>query len=133
MAAKHVSELSSTGDIVERQTYLNGARYYLVEGEADSAGERWSWTLAFTLPKDETAPIAEGDVSLLCSDRSWFGDIVGGSYGESIDEAVDAPVIEIRLDVKRRDEADNTENWPRASLTARIAADACHAQIYFDG
>lgn len=118
-------ELTSAGEIIERQSYLNGTRYYLLEGTGATVSEVWDWTLALTLPKAQGEPISEGDLSITHGERTWFADIVGGSYHEADDEEVDAPVLEVRLELARRTEAENTEPWTAASGTLRLVDAGC--------
>ncbi len=122
-----MQERAFSGDVVERQTYLNGTRYFLLEG-ADDAHE-WTWTIAVTLPKVAGDPIREGDLALQRGDECWFGDVVDGSYREEIDESTDAPVTAVQLELRRRDDAQSTLMWSGASATMRLVADTCELRL----
>jgi len=98
-----VLPLRLSGEIAERQTYLNGSRYYLIEGGGDEAAD-WAFTLALTLPKERGAPVSEGDCTLAHGQQSWFADIVGGELRETFDEALDAVVVAVALRLRRNQE-----------------------------
>src|SRR6476660_8900096 len=103
MAGKR-THMVTNGDIIERQSYLNGTRYFLVEGECDLAGAVWAWTLSVTLPKESGEAIAEGDLSLIAGERSWFAGVVSGEYAETTDEALDALIVSVELALARKDD-----------------------------
>lgn len=124
MTSRH-TDLDSIGDIVERQSYLNGTRYYLVEGESDFAGAAWAWTLSIMLPKDSGESITEGDLSLVTGERSWFAAVVRGAYAEATDEALDAPILSVELVLVRRDDGESTEPWRAGTATLNLGVDTC--------
>lgn len=118
-----------SGDVVERQSYLNGTRYFLLEGGDEETGGEWTWTLAVTLPKAEVDAIREGDLALQHGEESWFADVVDGSYREEIDERSDAPVTVVQLALRRRDDAPSTLPWSAASAAVRLAVDTCELRL----
>jgi hypothetical protein len=120
-----VSEVDSTGDIVEKQSFLNGTRYFMIEGAASLSGAPWEWTLALTLPKETGEPVMEGDLSLVADERAWFADIASGSHAERLDEATGALITTVCLQFVRRDEADCTEEWPQAEGLLELQVDTC--------
>ncbi len=122
-------DLRARGEIVERQSYLNGTRYLQAEGNSDANGEGWLWSLALTLPKEEGEQIGEGDCSLLSAGRSWYADIVGGAYTGMVDEELDAPVIDIRLILRRRDDGDSSEPWLTADAHLLMRSDECELTL----
>jgi hypothetical protein len=117
--------LECSGDIVERQSYLNGSRYYLIEGEAELAGARWVWTLSVTLPKENGEAINEGDLLLVAGPRSWFADVVGGRHVEMVDEALDTPVLAVEFTLAQRLDGESTEPWQDGSATLNLGVDTC--------
>lgn len=123
--------LELAGEIVERQTYLNGSRYYLLEGgeaEAGATADGWSWTLAVTLPKEPGDAVSEGDLALQRAETSWSADVVGGSYCEEIDEATDALLTVVRLVLLQRPDDDGAA-WPQADAELRIAVETCSLRL----
>lgn len=110
------------GEVVERQSYLNGTLYLLIEAASDAG---WSATLAVTLPKEEGEPVEEGDLALTSGARAWYGLIVAGSHHHRWDESLDAPYTEIDVRLERDPGPDATEPWQHGRLRARIAGDAC--------
>ncbi len=124
-----VTELAGSGEIVEKQSYLNGTRYFLIEGLASDDGTEWNWTLALTLPKEAGEPVVEGDLSLTTEARSWFADIVSGNHSEHLDEAIDAPITVIELLLSRRDEDECTDSWPEARCALELRLDLCDLRL----
>jgi hypothetical protein len=123
-----MQRLFFSGDVVERQTYLNGTRYYLVEAIAENDVTR-SLTLSMTLPKEGGEAITEGDLSLGGDDFAWDGDVVAGSFEEEFDETLDAPRVTVTLALRRRDESDGAEQWDGADAVVRLAADSCEVEV----
>ncbi len=124
-----MDELTGSGEIVEKQSYLNGTRYFLIEGLASGAGSEWNWTLALTLPKEAGEPIVEGDLSLTTESRFWFADIISGSQIERIDEATDAPITAVTIQLSRREEDECTERWTGAAGALELRLDACDLRL----
>ncbi|MHB8577130.1 MAG: hypothetical protein ACYDCQ_17595 [Dehalococcoidia bacterium] len=122
--------LRSTGDVVERQSFLNGIRSLLFEGAAEFDDGVWSWTLALTLPKDDGAQLSEGDLSLVdTGEREWYSAVTGGTYRETTDDETGAGTIVVRLELSRQTEAESTETWTGASGELHIHADTCELTI----
>jgi hypothetical protein len=118
------------GDILERQSFLNGTRYFLVEGSESELGDGdWSWTLSVTLPKVEGDIVQEGDLSLQHGDAAWYADVVGGGFSEELDEATEAPLTVVQLELRRREDAGNTLTWTGANATLRIAVETCELAL----
>ena len=82
-----MDSLQLTGDVAERQTYLNGTRYFLIEAQAATGGavSGPSCTLAFTLPKEPAEPVTEGDFAYEDNGAEWYGSVAGGTYSEASD------------------------------------------------
>jgi hypothetical protein len=110
-----VVHLTLQGEIVERQTFLNGTAYYLLEGEGD-AGR--AWTLAVTLPKAEGQPVVEGDFTLYDSDDEWSAGLENGSHRFSRDED-DDEVLVLTLRLLRRAEPEIGQ-WQAAALQLTV-------------
>lgn len=115
--------LRLSGEIVERQTYLNGSRYYLIEGGGADGAPGWTFTLALTVPKEPGAPVAEGDLTLSHGQRSWFADVVGGEQRETFDEALDAAVVAVTLSLRRNAESGSEIEWLAAEAHLRLVSD----------
>jgi hypothetical protein len=108
---------------------LNGTRYFLAEGRLELRGSEWLWTLALTLPKEESEPVSEGDFSLSAGELGWYASVAGGHYHEAIDEPSDALVIQAWLELSRLTEAENTEAWQAASADVQIATHTCQLRL----
>jgi len=124
------SALLFAGEVVERQTYLNGARYYLIEGEAAGAATPWSIVLACTLPKAASDPVTEGDLCLRGESHSWDADVVTGGYREDFDERVAAEVIALTLVLRRRE--GEAVAWIGAIAHVSIENDAAEIRLEAD-
>jgi len=111
--------LELDGEIVERQSYLNGTRYLLIEG----ANGDWSVQLAVTLPREEGEPVEEGDLSLSADAHGWFGLAAGGEHHSRWDDTIDAPVLDLELRYARNPDAESSEPWPSVAATVRIYGD----------
>lgn len=114
------------GEVVERQTYLNGTVYLVVEAASDG-GSGWTATLAVTLPKEEGEPVEEGDLALAACDTAWYGLIARGAHHQRWDDATDASYTEVRLSMTRNAGADSTAAWETVELVARLAGE--HAAL----
>jgi len=114
------------GEVVERQTYLNGTVYLLIEASAEDGGTA---QLAVTLPREEGEPVEEGDLSLSAPAATWFGAVSGGEHHERWDEALDAPYTEIGLRVERVENEDATVPWQSVAVVARVRGDVAEIEI----
>lgn len=122
-------ELRSSGDVVEHQSFLNGTRYYLLEGAGEMLGRTWQWTLSFTLPRDEGEPVIEGDLSVDSDASAWYGSVADGTHTENIDEDTGGDVVQVRLRVQRLSEAESTEHWAGADASLQILNSGCDLEL----
>lgn len=102
-----MAALRLTGEVVERQTYLNGTSYLLIEGvlEPDQPffPQEAAWSLAVTLPKAEGSPIEEGDFTLAGPNFEWLAGVEAGGHGSETDESTGATVLKIWLTLLTRE------------------------------
>ena len=127
-----MTRLVSTGEVMDRQSYLNGSRYFMAAGEADLEGTRWEWSLSATVPKEANQPLVEGDVILSTPDRTWIADLAEGSHHETIDDATDGPVIELTMRLTLYE--GNLTSGARLNATgvARVTSDTCEISLELD-
>jgi len=90
-----VLTLQLCGDVVERQTYLNGTVYYLFQGASEPEGDSL-WSLAVTLPKAEGDAITEGDFTFEGERGNWYADVDTGEHTLTTDELTDEPLLAMR-------------------------------------
>jgi hypothetical protein len=111
------------GDVLERQSFLNGTRSYTIAGEGTLGEQAWSFSLALTLPREAGEPLSEGDLALEIAGLSWDADVADGTYEEVADDASDAPVISVRCRFVRNPEVESSVDWPSAEAELRISVD----------
>jgi hypothetical protein len=114
------------GEVVERQTYLNGMVYLLIEASAEDGGTA---QLAVTLPREQGEPVEEGDLALSAPEATWFGTVHGGEHHERWDETLDAPYTEISLRVERVENQETTVPWQSVAVVARVRGDLAEIEI----
>jgi hypothetical protein len=114
------------GEVVERQSFLNGTRSLWIEAAAD---DDWTAQIALTLPRDEGAPLTEGDLALARGDSSWFGTLQTGVQAMLEDEATDAPVLAVTARYASDGGAASSENWTAADISLRIAGEFVSAEV----
>lgn len=117
--------LELEGEVTERQSFLNGTRYLLIE----AGGDGWTAQLALTLPREEGQALSEGDISLGAGARSWQGVLTGGSHRGVWDDSLDVAALELHAECTRALDADLGEPWGSASIHARMVGDAVTLRI----
>lgn len=113
------------GEVIERQSFLNGTRYLLIEAEGDG----WTAQLALTLPREEGEPLREGDLALSADQRDWQGVVASGTHRGVWDDTLDAAVTEIRARCTRVPDAQASEPWEAADLFVRCVGDAASVRL----
>lgn len=128
-----MAKLHLTGDVIERQSYLNGTRYFLIEAIESNprveAGGPWTCTMAITLPKEAGEPVTEGDFSLQRDGEMWYGDVAGGAFSELIDDETEALIVTADVDVEARADAVDILPWKRASIRLVLAIDSVEVRV----
>jgi hypothetical protein len=114
------------GEVIERQSFLNGTRSLWIE----TAGEDdWTAQIALTLPRDEGAPLTEGDVTLAHGESSWFGTLQTGVHAMLEDEATDALVLAVTARYVIDSGAASSKDWTAADVSLRIAGEFVSAEV----
>lgn len=112
-----------TGEVVERQSFLNGTRAYTIAGEGAANGEPCSWTLTITLPREESEPLGEGDLSLELGGQTWEAGLSGGAYRTEADDPAQAATVRARCRFTRTPDAESSLPWPEAEADLLIGLD----------
>ena len=112
--------LSLVGDVIERQTFLNGTVAFQLEGETQLGDESFAWSLVVTLPKAEGDEIGEGDFALT-GESDWLAGVAAGSHSTVLDDDTDARVHSLRLELLALSEDGTDQRWQTGELSLRIA------------
>ncbi len=111
------------GDVVERQSFLNGTRAYTIAGAGVLGNDAWSYSLSVTLPREQGEPLTEGDFSLELAGRTWDADLGGGDFREVMDEASAVAITSVRCRFVRNPEAESDLPWQAAEAELAIGVD----------
>lgn len=118
-----------TGDVVERQSFLNGTRSYTIVGEGESDGVDWSWTLTLSLPREEGEPLTEGDLSLELAGRNWEAVVSGGEHRSEADDPFEAATVRAHCRFTRAADADSALSWAEADAELTIGLDSAELTL----
>lgn len=121
--------LELSGDVVERQSLLNGTRVYTIAGEGVGHGTAWSWTLTLTLPREEGEPLTEGDLSLELDGENWEADLSGGEHHAAADDPAEAATIRAQCRFTRIQDAESSLAWPAAEGDLAIGFDRAELRL----
>ncbi|HZQ38065.1 MAG TPA: hypothetical protein VFD32_19205 [Dehalococcoidia bacterium] len=125
-----VEDLHLSGDVVERQSFLNGTRAYTIVGEGGADGGAWSWTLTLTLPREEGEPLTEGDLSLELGGRNWEAALSDGAYRSGADDPLEAATVHARCHFVRTPDAESSLAWPAAEAELTIGLDSAELTLH---
>lgn len=121
--------LELNGDVVERQSLLNGTRVYTIAGEGAGHGAAWSWTLTLTIPREEGEPLTEGDLSLELDGENWEADLSGGEHHAAADDSAEAATIRAQCRFTRIPDAESSLGWPAAEGDLAIGFDRAELRL----
>ncbi len=121
--------LHLSGDVVERQSFLNGTRAYTIVGEGVTNGADWSWTLTLTLPREEGEPLTEGDLSLELAGENWEAALTGGEYRSAADDPAEAAAVRAHCHFTRASDAESSLAWTAADGELLIGLDSAELTL----
>jgi hypothetical protein len=117
--------LQLEGEVIDRQTYLDGTREFNLEatGGPDAEGP-WRLTLSFRWPKEAAGP-DEGDLSLTDPPGSaLYGTLSEGAAEDVYDEDTASDVLHLSLDFEIRSGEDAFAGWTgRAHVAGRVSGE----------
>ncbi|HLZ71127.1 MAG TPA: hypothetical protein VKV26_14595 [Dehalococcoidia bacterium] len=117
------------GDVVERQSFLNGTRAYTIAGADEAGAGAWSFSLTLTLPREQGEALREGDLSLELAGATWDADIAGGDFHEVVDETTGAAITTAHCRFVRNPEVENGLPWETAEAELSIGVETAELKL----